>query len=207
MECGGAGVVFVSGLKLSGVEEAVAHAIVSVGIGDALLARLEIDVSAELGEGVVVALLFEEAVAQIVVCEGVSLGRAVGGVAEVGTVIGCGVVEIVLAIVGLAAPVVRLTVGVGVVDPGGDGLVKAANGLRRAARGEGLDAHTEEDVLLGGKDFPTRSADFVDRGECGVVVLGGEVDLREVVADLVGILGVGEAIEEVLEDGDRLAEA
>ena len=49
--------------------------------------------------------------------------------------------------------------------------------------------------------------DFVDGIKRGFVVFGGQVDLNQIVVHLVGVLRIGEVVQEVLEDSDRFTES
>ena len=57
------------------------------------------------------------------------------------------------------------------------------------------------------QDLRARMLDLIDRVQSRLIVLGSQINLHQIIVYLIGIFGIREIIQEILEDCHRLAKA
>ena len=204
MRVHGIAVCVVGLVELALSVEAVADSVPCIGLEfrltGILLVLACVEVISETVERIGVFMVLEADISISIVCKRLVVG--VGTVLDVAGIVGGGTVEVAKSVFRLPFPEHRLWISERGVALGHICLSRFVVACREA-----LSAEVVEHLLLSRDDVGRRILDFVDGVERRLVVLGGEIDLREVLADACGILGPWIFVEKLLESTDRLTES
>ena len=148
----------------------------------------------------------ESGISQIIVCQCIHFVISLFRQLQVFSEITGSLRHAVQAVVRFSAPVEGIGLGLAVVLANGNRLVKVADCLLKRGIGKCLCTELEQYFLFRFHDAGTRMGNAFNGFQCRFVAAGVQIYFNEIVAYHFGILGVGEFVQEFLENGNRLSE-
>ena len=186
---------------------AVAYTVIGVGKCGGIFSFFQL---CKLQEAVLckrIILFVESNISQIIICQCISLRIPVRSQVQIFVKVTGSFLHPVQAIIRFTSPIDGIRFGLQVVLPQSDRLVEITDSFLELCICKRLGAEVEQDFLFSLQNGSTRMGDTFDGFQSSFITAGIHIHLYQITADFIHILGIGEFIEELFENGDRFTES